>query len=436
MAQNLSAGRDRVAGFTSGRNTRSGLTDAMLPDEAPNSHVGIGQGANGGSQGGGGMMRANNVPECHCVHCVAHDVAKGTDGQGDAVLCGHSGRHGGGVASRDRQIFAMEQKIRMLELNVEQLKGSHVALLATSQELGRTVRSSTAYVMGTEASAVFLPRFWQRPILFLSSRLQLLLRTSCRLFVKSRDSREGRMQANSIEEGELVSKDVGCTLLEFMALTDKLQDDRSFRCVQVPSPYAVRFADPERVQELSIMFPTYRDLCDALRVTSSRRSDGLFRERRRRGALDVDAVQVLGRVARCSRMTDGGEKRTTTKIFLGSNGDMLSEPILLHPDSAWIGRDWDRELQLIDSNKAVPFLEEQPKLRPGGGQFEMRWKKYRQGFGNFDVQLKPDTVLGEVRIHLPIVVLRGARLVDSAGWALANEDGGLELKEKICGRIE
>lgn len=358
------------------------------------------------------------------------------------ALASHHGR----VAEKSRepvfsahQLQVLKQEIRsaighnMRAVNASfmELRASNDAMRRAQVQNSRTIEELTRIVRSsTESSGLCEPRLYLRPLRYASARLNEMSRTPS-MFLCRRDVTV--VASTSMEEGTQVSQPNDCTLFEFMSMAARLSSDRSVPYQLHPSEHRVRFADPCSEKSLAISFPSYKDLCDAVGLPMQRRVNGLFRERRRQETGEVVAAQVLGCVER-TRVTPVGDgvERLTSKIFLGSQGTPDAAAILMHRFAGWFGVDWDTELVVVNESEEVQGEKVDSMVKGIDSRFSVRWTRLKHSFGNIPASSQPDAVLGEIRIHMPLVVLRGQQLIGSVGRILADDQGGGPLKETVC----
>ncbi len=98
---------------------------------------------------------------------------------------------------------------------------------------------------------------------------------------------------NSIRQIVLKSKSADCSLYDFRVIASHLSRDSNIQCEIKPSKFHALSCSTTNSDSFEIMFDTFADICEALRIPLDHRIQALYRKRKSHSG-EIHCVQVLG----------------------------------------------------------------------------------------------------------------------------------------------
>lgn len=242
---------------------------------------------------------------------------------------------------------------------------------------------------------------------------------------------------------QLKSCSASCTLKEFLALTAALTADESISVTTLPPVFDIYFADVDQVSAMGIGFDSYSDLCNALHISAPKRIDGIYRVKTMRVPnKSADGAKRRKTTIRSIQLIASAELNTadsTFRIYLGGTRATArrgSCTVLQHVAPEWCSTDWDRGLTLSDlADDTADPTSTNPARRHSSvfrQTFSAVWTRSKQATGEFGFTARPETVSGFLALEIPVVTIRGDRLVGSTTRLLSRDGRPNEVIKRLC----
>ncbi len=234
--------------------------------------------------------------------------------------------------------------------------------------------------------------------------------------------------SNSVVQTLLRSAASDCTLSEFQLFASHLSRNKSIQCHAFPSDYHVQFPSAKNLSHLHVVFQTYADMCQALRIDTATREAAVHRERKNRSRNTISA-QVLG----VELLTEKDRR-----IFLGCNAPSRSSSYrmtsLYQESRAWFEGSWECGFCVRSDSASELFQQENDAIcdrhsPENSHMFSITWEQIDSSLENF---ASAENINGTLRSYFPAVVLRTQILTSTVRECFTAPHQGKSLKRLIA----
>lgn len=321
----------------------------------------------------------------------------------------------------------LRQRFNSQADEVSQIRQSHSALLSQMSSLFRSVELHSEVAVSLTSRTRFSAHVAKNVLRNVSRNFMLLI--SSRPPALTRPPVQPT-EFTTIATEQNTSDVTDCSLLELQAVLAALRARGSVISRCYPSAYDVDFADTRTVRKLSIHFRDYFSMCDALLVPVPQRIKGIYRDRRTRDH-NVRTIQLTGAAV-------FSPPSSTSKVLLGASDltHSSSATVLLHDEPMWHGVDWDCGFthdNLSVSSSAFDHLRNELQTTEEESQgFMLSWERKRPQPTVGLSENTADEVLGYLKTSIPVVIVRGAKLIASARRILGTPEFPSQTITRLC----
>ncbi len=252
-------------------------------------------------------------------------------------------------------------------------------------------------------------------------------------------------EGKTVRQIIIKSTAMDCTLLEFRVLASAISRNANVRCKIFPSEFYAQCTDCNRALRFEILFPTYRDFCDALGIDASFRETGFYTERRTMKR-ELRAIQVLG-IDLVKRGNESGISKQRRVLLGGSYPDEFTlgeSHCLLQANASWTEGSWESGFEYRKESASVirdcisqeedglnsiePVMSDLNGSYNNRRTFSLFWERSAR-IG--EEHMTPDSCPGTLRSTFPAVVLRGRKLTSSTQKMFSQRINGYFLKQIV-----
>lgn len=310
---------------------------------------------------------------------------------------------------------------------IQQLRRSHATVMSQLATLSRTVEINAEIAASFTSRNRFSHHVGRRVLANISVNFTAMLASHSTALCR-RPVAATEFTAITTEQNK--SEPTDCSPLELQAVLAALRsrDQVLSRCE--PSAYDIDFADAATADKLAIHFKDFASMCDCLNVPVPQRAKGLYRERRTRDR-NISMIQLIATAVRTP-------SDSTTKVVIGSSDLSCADSatVLFHDAPVWHTVDWDRGFQLTTEHRdSSSFIELEQQLNASASDvhgFQLFWfrKKAQPTVGLSS--LSADAAQGRLEARIPLVLIRGRKLIDSARTHLGSPDSPSSTVSTLC----